>query len=49
MYRGLILSDMFCEFEALDWLCYFGCYTIVIPKQGSWVSLKFTKKQPIRM
>ena len=23
--------------------------TIVIPKQGSWVSLKFTNKQPIRM
>ena len=23
--------------------------TIVIPKQGSWVSFKFTNKQPIRM
>ena len=23
--------------------------TIVIPKQGSWVSLKLTNKQPIRM
>ena len=23
--------------------------TIVIPEQGSWVSLKFTNKQPIRM
>ena len=23
--------------------------TIIIPKQGSWVSLKFTNKQPIRM
>ena len=23
--------------------------TIVIPKQASWVSLKFTNKQPIRM